>query len=92
MVTSVSTAALNTTLRNEGMRFTHRLILRRYRIPSDFVLNSGPEPVAADLQRIMNAMKAEAYDLIKKGKARRDKFRDRGGDKACFEGSEYKSL
>lgn len=53
----------------EGLRLIHRLILLRYGIPPDFVLNEGPQPggkmlpVAADLQRIMNAMKAEAYDL-----------------------------
>jgi hypothetical protein len=52
------------------MRLIHRLILLRYGIPPDFVLNSGPEPdgtmasqpVAADLRRIVNALKAEAYD------------------------------
>ena len=52
------------------MRLIHRLILLRYRIPPDFVLNSGPEPdstmplepVAADMRRIVNALKAEAYD------------------------------
>lgn len=53
----------------EGLRLIHRLILLRYHIPPDFVLNGGPEPagkmlpVAAELQRIINAMKAEAYDL-----------------------------
>ena len=53
------------------MRLIHRLILLRYGIPPSFVLNRGPassntgasEPVAADLQRIINAMKAEAFDL-----------------------------
>lgn len=53
------------------MRLIHRLILLRYNIPPDFVLNHGSEPpgamasqpVAADLRRIVNAMKAEAYDL-----------------------------
>ena len=52
------------------MRLLHRLILLRYGIPPDFVLNSGSEPngtmasepVAADLHRIVNALKAEAYD------------------------------
>ena len=52
------------------MRLIHRLILLRYGIPPDFVLNLGPEPdgtmtlepVAADMRRIVNALKAEAYD------------------------------
>ncbi len=52
------------------MRLIHRLILMRYGIPPDFVLNSGSEPggtmasqlVAADLRRIVNTLKAEAYD------------------------------
>ena len=52
------------------MRLIHRLILLRHGIPLDFVLNLGPEPdgtmalepVAADLHRIVNALKAEAYD------------------------------
>ena len=51
------------------MRLIHRLLLLRYGIPQGFVLNSGPEPygttasapVAADLRRIINALKAEAY-------------------------------
>jgi len=55
----------------EAMRLIHRLILLRYNIPPDFVLNHGSEPpgamasqpVAADLRRIVTAMKAEAYDL-----------------------------
>lgn len=46
------------------MRFIHRLILLRYGIPPDFVLNAGPEPdgatasepVAADLRRRVNAL------------------------------------
>lgn len=52
------------------MRLIHRLILLRYGIPPNFVLNAGPEPggtmtlepVAADLRRLVNALKAEAYD------------------------------
>jgi len=52
------------------MHLIHRLIHLRYGIPIDFVLNSGSEPggvmasvpVAADLRRIVNALKAEAYD------------------------------
>ncbi len=52
------------------MRLIHRLILLRYGIPPDFVLNLGPEPdgtmtlepVAADMRRIINVLKAEAYD------------------------------
>ena len=52
------------------MRLIHRLTLLRYGIPPDFVLNSGPEPdstialepMAADMRRIVNALKAEAYD------------------------------
>ncbi len=55
------------------MRLIHRLILLRYGIPPDFVLNSGPEPdrtmalepVAADMRRIVNALKAEAYDTAR---------------------------
>ena len=55
------------------MRLLHRLILLRYGIPPDFVLNSGSEPngtmasepVAADLHRIVNALKAEAYDTAR---------------------------
>lgn len=54
------------------MRLIHRLLLLRYSIPASFVLNSGPEPnglmisepVAADLRRIINALKAEAYDTV----------------------------
>ena len=55
-----------------NMRLIHRLILLRYGIPPGFVLNLGPEPdetmtlepVAADTLRgrIVNALKAEAYD------------------------------
>ncbi len=52
------------------MRLIHHFMFLRYGIPPDFVLNSGPEPpsqmapfpVAADLHRIVNALKAEAYD------------------------------
>ena len=52
------------------MRLAHRLTLLRYDIRPDFVLNSGPkpdgamvsEPMAADMRRIVNALKAEAYD------------------------------
>jgi hypothetical protein len=52
------------------MRRIHRLIRRRYGIPANFVLNAGPEPdggrasvpAAADLRRMVNALKAEAYD------------------------------
>ena len=54
------------------MRLIHRLLLLCYGIPSGFVLNSGPEPdgamasipVATDTLcgRIVNALKAEAYD------------------------------
>lgn len=52
------------------MRLIHRLLLLRYGIPPNFVLNPGPEPdgamalepVAADMRRIVNALKAEAYD------------------------------
>src|SRR3990172_714366 len=52
------------------MRLIHRLTLLRYGIPPDFVLNSGPEPdstialepVAADMRRIINVLKAEAFD------------------------------
>jgi hypothetical protein len=55
------------------MRLIHRLILLRHGIPTDFVLNSGPEPdgtmaaqpVAADMRRIVNALKAEAYDTAR---------------------------
>ncbi len=58
-------------MRLQAMRLIHRLILLRYGIPPDFVLNDGPEPpgatpsepVAADLRRIVNAMKDVAYDL-----------------------------
>ena len=54
----------------EGVRLIHRLLLWRYAIPPDFVLNSGPEPegemsmlpLAVDLSRLANLMKAEAYD------------------------------
>ena len=57
-------------LQTEGVRFIHRLLLWRYGIPVDFVLNSGQEPegemsilpLAADLYRLTNLMKAEAYD------------------------------
>jgi hypothetical protein len=53
------------------MRLIHRLTFLRYGIPPDFVLNSGPEPggtmalepVAADMRRIVNVLKAEAYDM-----------------------------
>ncbi len=53
------------------MRLIHRLILLRYGISPDFVLNRDPEPpdaaasepVAADLRRIVNALKAEAFDV-----------------------------
>jgi len=52
------------------MRLIHRLILLRYGIRPDFVLNRDPEPpdaasepVAADLRRIINALKAEAFDV-----------------------------
>jgi len=52
------------------MRLIHRLLLLQYGISQDFVLNSGPEPdsmtasapVAADLRRIVKALKTEAYD------------------------------
>ncbi len=52
------------------MRFIHRLLLLRYGIPQDFVLNSGPmpddilasKPVAADLRQMVSTLKAEAYD------------------------------
>ena len=52
------------------MRLIHRLLLWRYGIALDFVLNFGPEPegemsalpLAADLYRLVNRMKAEAYD------------------------------
>jgi len=55
------------------MRLIHRLILLRYRIPPDFVLNAGPEPdgamapepVATDMRRIINSLKAEAYDTAR---------------------------
>ncbi len=55
------------------MRLIHRLILLRYGIPPDFVLNAGLEPdgvtasvpVATDLRRIVNALKAEAYDTVR---------------------------
>lgn len=55
------------------MRLIHRLILLRYGIPPDFVLNLGPEPdgtmtlepVAADMRRIVNALRAEAYDTAR---------------------------
>lgn len=55
------------------MRLIHRLTLLRYGIPPDFVLNAGPEPdstvalepVAADMRRIVNALKAEAYDTAR---------------------------
>ena len=53
------------------VRLIHRLILLRYGISPDFVLNRDPEPVdavasepvAADLRRIINALKAEAFDV-----------------------------
>lgn len=53
------------------MRLIHRLLLLRYGIPIDFVLNNSgpepggamaPEPVAADMRRLVNTLKAEAYD------------------------------
>ncbi|MEK7786063.1 MAG: DUF547 domain-containing protein [Chloroflexota bacterium] len=54
------------------MRLIHRLLLMRYGIRPNFVLNSGPEPdgvmasvpVAADTLRgrIINVLKAEAFD------------------------------
>jgi hypothetical protein len=55
------------------MRLIHRLVLLRYGIPKSFVLNSGPEPdgtmaaqpVAADMRRIVNALKGEAYDTAR---------------------------
>jgi hypothetical protein len=55
------------------MRFIHRLILLWYGIPPDFVLNAGPEPdgviasvpIAAELRRIVNVLKAEAYDTAR---------------------------
>lgn len=57
-------------LQTEGLRFIHRLLLWRYGIPPDFVLNSGPFPEGeisalpevTDLYRLANLMKAEAYD------------------------------
>jgi hypothetical protein len=55
------------------MRFIHRLILLRHGIPPDFVLNAqsepggamASEPVATDMRRIVNALKAEAYDTAR---------------------------
>ncbi len=55
------------------MRIIHRLLLLRYGIPPGFVLNAGPEPdgtmalepVAAEMRRIVNALKAEAYDTAR---------------------------
>jgi hypothetical protein len=52
------------------MRLIHRFIFLRYGISTDFVLNRGPAPpreatslpVAADMLRIVNALKAEAYE------------------------------
>jgi hypothetical protein len=52
------------------VRLIHQLIYWWYGFPTDSVLNSGPEPsgslasvqVASDLRRIVNALKAEAYD------------------------------
>ncbi|MBM4422354.1 MAG: DUF547 domain-containing protein [Chloroflexi bacterium] len=52
------------------MRLIHRLLLLRYGIPADFVLNSGAEPdgvaasgpAAAEIRRIANTLKAEAFD------------------------------
>ncbi len=55
------------------MRWIHRLILLRYRIRPDSVLNHGPAPagsmlpVAADLNRIVHAMEIEAYDVQRGG-------------------------
>ncbi|HKZ85249.1 MAG TPA: DUF547 domain-containing protein [Anaerolineae bacterium] len=53
------------------MRLIHRLILLRYGVPPDFALNrdleppdaAASEPVAADLRRIINAPKAEGFDV-----------------------------
>jgi len=53
------------------MRLIHRLILLRYGVPPNFVLNRDSElpdaaasgVVAADLRRIINALKAEAFDV-----------------------------
>ncbi len=52
------------------MRLIHRLFLLRYGIRPELVLNTGPEPegaippkpVAADLRRIINVLKAESFD------------------------------
>jgi hypothetical protein len=49
------------------MRLIHRLILRRYGIPSDFALNHGPqlassEAVLDELNRGLVALKSEAFD------------------------------
>ena len=52
------------------MRLIHRLLLLRYGIPPNFVLNSGlepdrtmaSEPAAAGMRRIINVLKAEAFD------------------------------
>ncbi len=68
---TVSTLLPSDPLQIENTRFIHRLLLLRYDIASDFVLNSGLEPTsargtatapAAELYRLINAMKAEAYD------------------------------
>lgn len=53
------------------MRLIHRFLHRFYGIPGDFVLNRSPADVepavspvsAADLRRVSNALKADAFDL-----------------------------
>jgi len=62
----------NAPLQTKGLRLIQRLLLWRYGIPPDSVLNSslGPEratsglPLAADLYRLAKLMKAEAYDPV----------------------------
>lgn len=54
-------------MRLRNMRLIHRLILARYGIPDDFVLNrespaSGRSAVETELGRTMAALKAEAFD------------------------------
>ena len=66
----ISFVPFHKSIQIDGMRSIHRLLLWHYSIAPDFVLNSGPEPdsdlavssLAADLYRLSNLMKVEAYD------------------------------
>ncbi len=57
-------------MRPTKVRLIHRLILRRYDIPPDSVLNRGSSPpvsagsreIATDLRRIIGTLKVEGFD------------------------------